>query len=262
MVNSRAGEALFKAQAMAPGESASGTVELRNTGRLAGEMSLVQAEIVDNPGQNGGLLSQGLNLAVEDLTKGVTIFSGQLGVLDDRALGALAAGEARTYRFTATLPDGGAPLKANTGDNAYMGSSVTVRYAWRASAPEGFVPSVTPTEGPPKVTYQVRNRNLFKRGRFIAVIVRCDRPCRVTTYAKSRPTGIRLRVTKRTKKQLKAKLARRGRITMRVHVAARSTSSAAGAPATTLSRRVTVKRKLSRRQTLVRALAQLRQIVP
>jgi hypothetical protein len=240
---------------------------------------------VDNPGQNGGLLSQGLNLAVEDLTKGVTIFSGQLGVLDDRALGALAAGEARTYRFTATLPDGGAPLKANTGDNAYMGSSVTVRYAWRASAPEGFVPSVTPTEGPPKVTYRVRTKNLFKRGRFIGVIVRCDRPCRVTTYAKmpklrrgvrqkrtrsksvtivnpSRPAGIRLRVTKRTKKQLKAKLARRGRITMRVHVAARSTSSAAGAPATTLSRRVTVKRKLSRRQTLVRALAQLRQIVP
>jgi hypothetical protein len=37
----------------------------------------------------------------------VPIFTGQLGGLGSRSLGGIGAGDSRTFRFTASLPEGG-----------------------------------------------------------------------------------------------------------------------------------------------------------
>ncbi len=94
--------------------------------------------MLDQPGVNGGKLSNAVHLDVQDVTGGgaVPVFSGQLAGLQSRALGNIAPGEARTYRFTASLPDTGAPPSPTSGDNAYAGSSLTARYAWTATAPD------------------------------------------------------------------------------------------------------------------------------
>jgi hypothetical protein len=94
--------------------------------------------VQDQPGTNGGLLSNAVNLDVDDVTGGsvVPVFAGQLGSFQNQGLGSIAPGEARTYRFTASLPDGGAPPGPTSGDNAYAGSALTVRYLWTATAPD------------------------------------------------------------------------------------------------------------------------------
>jgi hypothetical protein len=63
-----------------------------------------------------------------------TVYTGPLAGLGTRALGRIEPGEARTYRFTATLPDGGVPPSALGGDNAYQGGSVRTTYVWTATA--------------------------------------------------------------------------------------------------------------------------------
>jgi hypothetical protein len=47
--NSRDGQAIFRAEGLAPGGTVSGTVELTNTGRLPGELGIEQADIRDRP---------------------------------------------------------------------------------------------------------------------------------------------------------------------------------------------------------------------
>jgi hypothetical protein len=69
------------------GGAVSGTVELPNTGRLPGELGIEQADIRDRPGRNGGLLSQAVELAVQDVSNpsdAITMFAGRLGT--DRPL--------------------------------------------------------------------------------------------------------------------------------------------------------------------------------
>ena len=113
ITNSRDGQAIFQAQGLAPGRSVTGTVQLSNTGTLAGDLGLQQLDVVDQPGMNGGRLSDAVHLDVQDVTGGnlVPVFAGQLASLQNRALGNIPAGQARTYRFTASLPDGGRPAR-------------------------------------------------------------------------------------------------------------------------------------------------------
>jgi hypothetical protein len=80
------------------------------------------------------------------------MFVGRLGELHQRQLGSIAPGQARRHRFTATLPDRGAPPSFVTGDNAYIGSALTVRYTWRASAAEPAPPTVVAAA--PRVSYR------------------------------------------------------------------------------------------------------------
>jgi spore coat-associated protein N len=203
--NSRAGQAIFQASGLAPGRSVTGTVQLSNTGSLAGELGLSQLDVQDQPGANGGRLSDGVQLDVQDITGGssIPVFAGELGGLATQPLGSIAPGEARTYRFTASLPDTGAPPSPTAGDNAYVGSGLTVRYAWTATAPDeggdgggttggggstggsgtgtdggsGTTPSAVPT-----VKITVVSKNLLRRG-VLDVMTTCDIACRVTTYA-------------------------------------------------------------------------------
>ena len=138
VTNSRDGQAIFQAQGLAPGRSVTGTVQLTNAGTLAGDLGFRQLDVQDQPGVNGGRLSDAVHLDVTDITGGnlIPVFAGQLGAFQSQGLGSIAPGEARTYRFTASLPDGGAPPSPTGGDNPYAGSALTVRYSWTATAPD------------------------------------------------------------------------------------------------------------------------------
>ena len=283
VTNSRDGQAIFQAQGLAPGRSVTGTVELSNAGTLAGELGFQQLDVQDVPGANGGRLSDAVHLDVQDVTGGnlIPVFAGQLGSLHSRALGNIAPGEARTYRFTASLPDGGAPASPTSGDNTYAGSALTVRYSWTATAPDpgeggggGTVGGGTggaKTGGggtvPPKLSFYVVSKKVLNRG-WLDVMMSCNRACGVTAWARlpkarharkgvrtSRrsatltlpgKTGrIRLKLSRRGQRQLRAALRTKRRVFVRVNL---SVVSAAWSNTQTYSRNVAVKRPRTRRR--------------
>ena len=84
--NSRAGEAVFSAPPMAPGETVSGDVRIGNAGQLAGRFSVGVTGVQDAPGPYGGRLSQRVQLALVDITGApVTMYSGTAaGLAGDR----------------------------------------------------------------------------------------------------------------------------------------------------------------------------------
>jgi hypothetical protein len=267
VTNSRDGQAIFQAQGLAPGRSVTGTVQLSNVGALAGDLGFQQLEVQDQPGVNGGRLSDAVHLDVEDVTGGnvVPVFSGQLGTLQSRALGNIVPGEVRTYRFTASLPDGGAPPSPTSGDNAYAGSSLTARYSWTATAPDpgeggggtgGGIGTAEPT-----LRFYVVSKKVLKRG-VLDVMATCDRACRVSAWARlPKPRGarrrlatsrrtatltipgkaarIRLKLRRKSKRQLHKMLRRKRKVALRVTLSVRAAS---GGPAKTYSKKVVVKR--------------------
>jgi spore coat-associated protein N len=136
--NSRAGQAVFNAQAMRPGEGVSGTLQIGNSGDVAGDFAVRPSGLQDTPGPNGGLLSQRIELVLFDVTNvndPQTIFAGTPGDFTQASLGKFDPGEERSYLFAATLPDTGA-------DNAYQGAGMSLGFEWRAG------PSATPTPTP------------------------------------------------------------------------------------------------------------------
>jgi spore coat-associated protein N len=189
LTNSRDGQAIFEAQGFAPGKSVTGTVQLSNTGTLGADVALEQLDVQDHPGVNGGRLSDAIQLDVQDVTGGnaVPLFAGGLGTFQSRDVGSIPPGEARTYRFTASLPDGGAPLSPTSGDNAYTGSALTVRYSWNATAAESDTgPGPVPSESSlpaPKFRFYVISKRTVKRG-WLDVMVSCDRACHLTAWAR------------------------------------------------------------------------------
>ena len=79
--NSKEGAAIFRAVAMRPGEEASGSVTITNTGTVTGALTLAPAAPADTPGQGGGTLSDKLELLVIDVTTvsvPVTVYAGTL----------------------------------------------------------------------------------------------------------------------------------------------------------------------------------------
>ncbi|HJZ37335.1 MAG TPA: hypothetical protein VJ204_13780 [Solirubrobacterales bacterium] len=130
--NSHEGQAIFAASGIAPGEATTGTVAIEDTGSEPVALTLRRGELLDEPGVGGGLLSSRLRLTVVDVTRPTaprTVYAGPLDSMPERPAGTLAGGEARTYEFTATLPEGGEP----TFQNAVQGASTTVAYSWVAS---------------------------------------------------------------------------------------------------------------------------------
>ena len=267
ITNSRDGQAIFQAHGLAPGRSVTGTVQVANPGALAGDLGLRQLDVVDQPGANGGLLSNAVHLDVQDITGGnlVPVFAGQLASLQSRSLGSLAPGAARTYRFTASLPDGGAPPTPTSGDNSYAGSALTVRYSWQATAPDpneggggggGGGPSGT---GAPTFTFRVVSKKVLKKG-ILDVMGTCDRACTVTAYAQlpkakrkravtrrkvttlpapNKVARIRLKLSKKNKKQLKKTLRKKKKVALTVRL---SVAAASGGAQKAYSKKVVVKR--------------------
>ena len=281
ITNSLDGQAIFQAQGLAPGRSVTGTVQLSNPGTLAGDLGLHQLDVVDQPGANGGQLSSAVRLDVEDITGGnlVPVFGGQLASLQTRGLGSIAPGEARTYRFTASLPDGGPPPSPTGGDNSYAGSALSVRYSWQATAPDtgggggsggggggggGTGPSGTDA---PKFTFRIVSKKVLKKG-ILDVMARCDRACTVTAYAQlpkakrarksamtrrkvttlpapNKLARIRLKLSKKNKKQLKKALRKKKKVTMTMRL---SVTAASGGPQKAYSKKVVVKRAKAKRK--------------
>ena len=268
ITNSRDGQAIFQAQGLSPGRSVSGTVQLSNTGSIAGDLGLEQLDVVDQPGANGGLLSTAVQLDVQDITGGslIPVFAGQLASLQTRALGNIAPGESHTYRFIASLPDGGTPPSPTGGDNAYAGSALSVRYAWKATAPDtgggGGGGGTGPSGTDPVVKFRVVSKNVLKKG-VLDVMASCDRACTVMTYAQlpkatkrarkrvmtrrkvatlgvpNKTARIRLKLSKKNKRALKKALGKKKKVALTLRL---SVGAAASGPQKAYSKKVVVKR--------------------
>jgi hypothetical protein len=133
--NSRAGQAVLSTPPMAPGQTVAGAVRIGNAGRLAGRFSVGVTGVHDTPGPYGGLLSDRLQLALVDVTGApVTVYAGTAAGFSGVDLGTFGAGAQRDYSLSATLPDGGIPLGAATGDNAYQGAALRLDLEWNAVA--------------------------------------------------------------------------------------------------------------------------------
>jgi len=244
--NSLDGQAVFQFHGLAPGHSVSGTVQLKNTGSLPGDLGLEQLDVLDQPGVNGGRLSQAVRLDITDVTNGssIPVFAGQIGALASQPLGAIGPAEGRTFHFRASLPDTGTPPSATGGDNAYAGSGITMRYAWNATASAPIGPSGPDggggpgpiTENRPWVKYRLDARKLLKRG-WLDVRARCNRGCTLIITAKApkktrikirkriatlplpnKTARIRLKLNRKSRKALQRALRHRKRVVLQVQV--------------------------------------------
>ena len=250
--NSLDGQAVFQFSGLAPGHSVSGTVELKNDGGLPGDLGLEQLDVQDQPGVNGGRLSDAVHLDITDVSGGnsIPVFTGQIGALASQPLGAIGPGEGRTFSFKATLPDTGAPPSPTGGDNAYAGSGLTMRYLWTATSSGTIGPSGPGTgggernptgpgpitENRPWVKFRVNARKLLKRG-WLDVLAECNRGCTLIVRAKAprktrvkirqraatlplpnKTARIRLKLDRKARRALKRALRRRKRVVLQVRV--------------------------------------------
>ena len=145
LTNSKEGSAIFHAAAMRPGEEASGSVTITNTGTVTGALTLTPAAPTDTPGTGGGRLSNRLELLVIDVTTvttPVTVYAGTLEQMDPTDVGALLPGQHRTYLFVASLRPSGAA------DNAFQGAALTTGFTWSATGAAAATPTSTPTPTP------------------------------------------------------------------------------------------------------------------
>jgi spore coat-associated protein N len=135
MTNSKAPGAILTAGGMKPGGSVQGQVTITNSGDPATYV-LTSSNLSNTAGPlSGPPLSGRLQLLVQDIT-GATpalVYSGAFGAMPSRTLGNFAANEARTYRFTVTLPNGGPASSDTTGDNVYQGASSSLQFDWTAT---------------------------------------------------------------------------------------------------------------------------------
>jgi hypothetical protein len=134
--NSRENAALLEATNIAPGDSRSVTVTITSRDRVPTSFSLAKYGLREEPGRGGGMLSERLELRVEQVTgqaSRANLYSGALGSMPRQALGKFMPGESRTYRFTVTFTDRPASLRADLADNAYMGGSLSLGFHWRSS---------------------------------------------------------------------------------------------------------------------------------
>jgi Ca2+-binding RTX toxin-like protein len=146
LANSKGEGAIFKLDDLAPGSSGAGEVTISNSGTAPGALSLASTGLSDDPGRYGGLLSQRLVLRLEDLSSGTPeqIYSGGLASMSELQLGTLAAGDSRTYRFTVTMLDGGAPASQFLDDNVYQRANTGIGYEWTLTEVEGGEPEPEP----------------------------------------------------------------------------------------------------------------------
>ncbi len=121
---SNANGAILTASDLAPGQSASGVVEIRDAGTRPATLKLAATNLQEGGG--GALIGPSLQLTVRDLTRSsdAIVYSGPLSGLGTIRAGALAAGERRRYSFEATLPDPGLV------DNALAGAWARLDFRW------------------------------------------------------------------------------------------------------------------------------------
>jgi hypothetical protein len=135
--NSKGTGAIFTASGLKPGDSTVGTVTITNQGDPS-TYTLNKSNLTDVSSPNGGPISQMLQLKVEDITNlasPVVLYGGSgTALLKDfnnsgNALaltGTFQHNEARTYRFTVTLP--------HTAGNSSQAAVASVDFNWNATA--------------------------------------------------------------------------------------------------------------------------------
>jgi spore coat-associated protein N len=126
VTSTSAGSALIEVTGLAPGKAVFDTVDITNSGDLPLHLTLKSSSVVDTPAAPA--LSAKVDLKIEDVTGGTTNYDGKLGSLSTQAMGSLAVGATRKYKFTVSLPDGG--LGA---ENAYQGAHTTLDLVWTAA---------------------------------------------------------------------------------------------------------------------------------
>ena len=135
-LNSKAGAAILTASLMRPGDTASGTVDIQNTGSLSGNFSLAKTVSAETAG-----FASKLTVAITDLGDPscvvacpgpVGVYSGTISAMGSQALGSFPAGATHRYSFLVTFPNTGAPGAG--ADNAYQGATATVLYIWTATS--------------------------------------------------------------------------------------------------------------------------------
>lgn len=147
IANSRAGQAVFTAGAMRPGEGVSGALTIGNDGDRPGRFAVEPINLQD-VSPNGGKLSERVELVLFDVTNvqsPKTIYAGVPADFEQVVLGVIPAGQERDYLFAATLPDGG-------DDNEYQGASLSLGFEWSAVTVADDptpTPTPTPTTTPP-----------------------------------------------------------------------------------------------------------------
>jgi hypothetical protein len=141
MVNSRDNLAVLTASGLRPGGTASGDVDILNSGSLSGTFSVARGTITDS--DTGNPLSSKLNVAIEDCgvyagasapscTDGdeVTKYSGTIADMGTAghavaSLGTFGAGVKHRYHFSVQLD--------SLAGDAYQGATSTVQFGWNAS---------------------------------------------------------------------------------------------------------------------------------
>jgi len=134
-IGSSASSALFNATGLKPGDSVNGTVDIQNTGSLAGAFTLQTSSVVDP----NALLGQ-LDLKVEDCgvytgPGGATaptcagtkfVYDGKASAVGTATLGTFAGGAKHKYVFTVAMPSGIS--------NTFQGKTASVEFDWDAAA--------------------------------------------------------------------------------------------------------------------------------
>ncbi len=136
--NSKASAAILTASNMVPGGSATGTVDIKNTGSATGVFTLAHLTPVDTPTSPG--LSKKLTVTVQDLgdpncvsscPAAVQLYTGTIFAMPATiALGTYIANATHRYQFTVNFPDSG----TGGADNAYQAAATTVEYDWSSTS--------------------------------------------------------------------------------------------------------------------------------
>jgi hypothetical protein len=134
MSNSNDAAAILTANNWKPGDTSTGTVDIQNTGSLAGTFSLSRTALSNSDGSNP--LSDKINLVVKDcgdFSSGTPTcdagdpvkYTGTLTAMTSSvALGSYAANEKHRYQFAATFD--------SSAGNVYQGDSSTATFTWDA----------------------------------------------------------------------------------------------------------------------------------
>jgi spore coat-associated protein N len=136
--NSKNSAAILTAANMIPGGTATGTVDIKNTGTASGTFTLTHTAAVDTPASPG--LSKKLVLTVMDngdptcvtsCPAATSVYSGTIYAMPATLpLGSYAPGATHRYTFSVVFPDGG----TGGADNAYQGAATTVEYDWSSTS--------------------------------------------------------------------------------------------------------------------------------
>ena len=132
MSNSKDNAAIFTASNMKPGDSTTGTVDIENTGSLAGTFTLTRTALSNSDATNP--MADKINLVIEDCgTDGTcdgsdtVIYNGTLSGMGSSpyALGNFPAGVEHRYEFRATFD--------SSAGNAYQGDNSSAVFPWNAA---------------------------------------------------------------------------------------------------------------------------------